>query len=118
MDLSFKMVQGKTNLFSIAGWDDNSKLIHCLHSTYALHILTNIIGIKVWVYAFLNLETHAIYAKIFELVFQVLGDTARKPVQFAHIHGTGLRTITVNMCKKQAGGLYMPSTREAYAYMI
>jgi len=69
MDLSFKMVQGKTNLFSIARWDDNSKRIHCLHSTYALHILTNIIGIKVWVYAFLNLETRAAYAKMFELVF-------------------------------------------------
>ena len=100
MDLSFKMVQGKTNLFSIAGWDDNSKRMHNLHLVYALYILINIIGIKVWVYAFLNLETRAAYAKMFQLVFQVLGDTARTPVKFAHIHGTGLRITTVDMCKK------------------
>ena len=69
MDLSFKMVQGKTNLFSITEWDNNSKHMHNLHLAYALYILINIIGIKVWVYAFLNLETHAVYAKIFQLVF-------------------------------------------------
>ena len=60
-----------------------------------------------WVYAFLNLETRAAYAKMFQLVFKVLGDTARSSIQFAHIHGTGLRTATVDMCKKQAGGEYV-----------
>ena len=27
MDLSFKMIQGTTNVFSIAGWDDEAKCI-------------------------------------------------------------------------------------------
>ena len=65
MDLLFKMVQGKTNLFSITRWDDNSKRMHNLYLVYALYILINIIGIKVWVYAFLNLETRAAYVKMF-----------------------------------------------------
>ena len=53
-----------------------------------------------WVYAFLNLETRATYAKIFQLVFKVLGNTAQSFIQFAHIHGTGLRTTIVNIYKK------------------
>ena len=114
MDLSFKMVRGKTNLFSIAGWDENSKRMHALCYAYAMRGLIFIIGIKVWVYAFLNLETRVAYAKMFELVFKVLGDAARSSIQFAHIHGTGLRTATVDMCKKQAGGMY--TGRICYVY--
>ena len=52
---------------------------------------------------------------MFELVFKVLGDAAQSPIQFVYIHGTGLRTATVNMCKKQAGGRYMLSISFAYA---
>ena len=37
-----------------------------------MHRLIPIIGIKVWVYIFLNLEIRAIYTKIFQLVFKVL----------------------------------------------
>ena len=55
---------------------------------------------------------------MFQLVFQVLGNTARTPIKFAHIYGTGLCTTTVDMCKKQASGSYMLSIREAYAYSI
>jgi hypothetical protein len=69
----------------------------------------------VWVYAFLNLETRATYTKIFQLVFKVLGNTARSFIQFAHIYGTGLRTAIVNICKKQAGGKYTLSIRLVYA---
>ena len=65
MDLSFKMVQGKTNVFSIAGWDENSKHMHTLYYAYVTHELIRITGIKVWVYAFLNLEIYTIYVKIF-----------------------------------------------------
>jgi len=64
------------NLFSIAGWDENSKRMHTLRYAYAMYRLIPITGIKVWVYVFLNLETHAIYIKMFELVFKVLGNTA------------------------------------------
>jgi hypothetical protein len=77
--------------------------------------LIAITGIKVWVYAFLNLETRTAYAKMFELVFKVLGDAARSSIQFAHIHGAGLRTATVDMCKKQAGGKYTLYISFAYA---
>ena len=34
MDLSFKMVHGKINLFSISGWDDDSRRRLCICSTY------------------------------------------------------------------------------------
>jgi hypothetical protein len=69
----------------------------------------------VWVYAFLNLETRAIYIKMFQLVFKVLGNTAYLSIQFVHIYGTRLRTAIVNMCKKQAGGKYTLSIRLEYA---
>jgi len=59
-----------------------------------------ITGIKVWVYAFLNLETCVVYTKMFKLVFKVLGDAAQLSIQFAHIHGTGLCTAIVNIYKK------------------
>ena len=68
------MVQGKTNVFSIAGQDENSKYIHALCYTYTMRRPIPITGIKVQVYTFLNLETYAVYIKIFELVFKVLGN--------------------------------------------
>ena len=78
--------------------------MYALYYAYAMRRLIPITGIKVWVYAFLNLEIRAAYAKTFELVFKVLGDTARLSIQFAYIYGTGLRTIIVDIYKKQAGG--------------
>ena len=68
--------KGKTNLFLIIGWDENSKHIYILCYAYAIYRLTLITGIKVWVYAFFNLKTHAIYTKMFKLVFKVLSDAA------------------------------------------
>ena len=35
IDLSFKMVQGKTNLFSICGWDDDAQRMFIICSVYA-----------------------------------------------------------------------------------
>jgi hypothetical protein len=68
------MVQGKTNLFLIAGWDENSKRMYTLCYIYTIYRLIPIIGIKVWAYAFLNLKTCTAYAKIFQLVFKVLSN--------------------------------------------
>ncbi len=64
------------------------------------------IGINVYCYAFLNLDTRKAYATMFSEIFQILGDVARSPVRFPHIHGgeQGIRTITIDMCKKQALG--------------
>jgi len=59
-----------------------------------------ITGIKVWIYAFLNLETRVVYIKMFKLVFKVLGDAARLSIQFTYIYGTGLRMAIVNIYKK------------------
>jgi hypothetical protein len=43
---------------------------------------------------------------MFHHIFKVLGEVGRCPVRFPHIHGgeQGIRTITVDMCKKQAPG--------------
>ena len=79
MDLLFKMVQGKTNLFLIARQDKNLKHIYALYYAYAIYRLIFIIGIKVQVYAFLNLEIRIIYIKMFKLIFKVLGNTITEP---------------------------------------
>ena len=42
---------------------------------------------------------------MFTLMFEVLQNVARRPIHFAHITGIeGLRTVTLDMCKKQAPG--------------
>ncbi|PYH88477.1 hypothetical protein BO71DRAFT_403826 [Aspergillus ellipticus CBS 707.79] len=66
MDLSFKMVQGTTNVFSISAWNaDVKRLI-----TYA--------------YVFMDQDTRRAYAIMFEKLFVMLGDVARSPVRFPH----------------------------------
>ncbi|KAJ6002324.1 hypothetical protein N7522_007551 [Penicillium canescens] len=92
MDLAFKMVAGKTNVFTIASWNEEGNRIN----TYA--------------YAFMNLDTRRAYATLFERLFKVLGDVGRKPVSWAYQLGgdddaEGIRTVTLDMCKKQAPGL-------------
>jgi hypothetical protein len=54
----------------------------------------------------MNLETRSAYAVLFERLFQMLGNTARSPIRFHHIHGgnESIHTITVDMCQKQAPG--------------
>lgn len=46
---------------------------------------------------------------MFSKIFQILGDVARSPIRFPYIHGgeEGIRTVTVDMCKKQAPGRYI-----------
>jgi hypothetical protein len=63
-------------------------------------------GINVYCYAFLNIEKRSVYAKMFELIFEVLGNVSRSPVRFAHIGNgdKGVRVTTMDMCKKQAPG--------------
>lgn len=39
MDLAFKMVQGTTNLFSIAGWNEKTQRILIIRYVYAEHML-------------------------------------------------------------------------------
>ena len=71
-----------------------------------------------WVYAFFNLETRAVYTKMFKLVFKVLGNTARLFIQFVYIYRIGLYIVIVNIYKKQASNKYTLSIHLAYAYNI
>lgn len=68
--------------------------------------LTKPPGINTYVYAFLNLETRSAYAEMFKRIFNVLTNVGRKTIAFRHISGgdDGLQTVTMDMCKKQAGG--------------
>jgi hypothetical protein len=63
-------------------------------------------GTAYYAYAFMNTDTRAAYARLFRELFSTLADVARKPIYFAYLdtHGRGIRTITADMCKKQAGG--------------
>ncbi|KAI2466462.1 hypothetical protein F4781DRAFT_434338 [Annulohypoxylon bovei var. microspora] len=94
MDLSFKMVHGQTNLYSVVG----------------LNEITN--EIETFAYIFLNWETTQAYYQLFCRLFYWLGVVSGTPVRFKHIQGTHqeqagtpVSTATLDMCKKQAHGL-------------
>ena len=102
MDLAFKMVAGKTNVFTIATWNAQANRAN----TYT--------------YVFINKETRDTYKTLFEKLFKVLGDVARKPVTWAYDHGNndnlpGIRTVTLDMCKKQAADIYLFELCDTYA---
>jgi hypothetical protein len=106
MDMAFKMVAGKTNLFSFTGWDPLSKRMFCIRPAYAKPILTPSLGIIPYCYAFTNWNTRVGYKVLFDLLFSTLSNAGRFIIHFPYIHQTqtGLRTIGLDMCKKQAGG--------------
>ncbi|RKF71472.1 hypothetical protein GcM3_101022 [Golovinomyces cichoracearum] len=58
--------------------------------------------------AFINTDTRESYATMFKEIFRVLDDVGRFSVQVGHIHHTedALRTVTVDMCNKQASGKF------------
>ncbi|PGG94963.1 hypothetical protein AJ80_10072 [Polytolypa hystricis UAMH7299] len=62
MDMSFKMVKGKTNTFTISSWDDTKNRIQ----TYA--------------YVFTNLKTQQGYKILFIKLFEHLGNAVQQPV--------------------------------------
>ena len=55
----------------------------------------------------MNTDTRKAYKTMFCEMFRILGDVARSPIRFPHIHGgeQGIRTVTVDMCRKQAPGI-------------
>jgi hypothetical protein len=69
----------------------------------------------VYCYAFVTLDTRKAYATMFSEMFQILEDVSRSPIRFPHIHGgeQGIRTVTVDMCKKQGPGI--ETTYKTYA---
>jgi hypothetical protein len=66
-------------------------------------------GVIPYCYVFTNTNTRIGYKKMFELVFAQLAQAARTIIHWPHIHGTdkGLRTIGLDMCNKQAGGMHI-----------
>jgi hypothetical protein len=108
IDMSFKMVAGKTNIFSVVGWDDYTKRMLYISYAYALLML---IGILTYCYVFTNMNTRLGYKDIFKTIFNTLGEAGRSLVHFPYFHFTesGIRTIGLDMCKKQAGGRYTHS---------
>ena len=115
--MSFKMVAGKTNLFSFTGWDVRSKRMFRIYCAYAWNTLTQRLGIIPYCYAFTNWNTRPGYKVLFDLLFSTLADAGRFIIHFPYIHqtSTGLRTIGLDMCKKQAGGKYSLYICIAYA---
>lgn len=69
------------------------------------------VGIEVYCYAFINSDTRKMYFELFKLMFQVLENVGGQVIHFAHMldpsKDTGIHTITVDMCKKQAPGKNM-----------
>lgn len=110
------MVQGTTKVFSISGWDEDAK---CIPSTWlAYAILLTCLGLVTYCWAFLNLDTREAYFKLFSLLFELLGNVARQPVRWAYLHHEGIRAVTVDMCKKQAGGRHMLCLCGAHAKRV
>jgi hypothetical protein len=59
--------------------------------------------------------TNTSYADMYELsytvFFQLVGERARKPVKWRHIHGEGFYGTTIDMCSKQMSGKSTAGTR-------
>ena len=65
------------------------------------------IGILVYAYVFVNTDSRVAYKTMFTRLFTVLEQVSRQNIKFPYIHHTqrGIRTISLDMCKKQAGGM-------------
>jgi hypothetical protein len=69
----------------------------------------NKIGTLVYVYAFMNWDSRIAYKSLFTWIFKVLETTSQTVIKFPYIYNVdrGIRTIGLDMCKKQAGGMYI-----------
>jgi hypothetical protein len=97
------MIQGKTNVFSIAGWNEHYQ---CKYIPFILIFYANyMLGTEVYCYVFLNIETRIAYSTMFRRLFIAFEKIALQQVTFAYLHGQGIQTVTIDMCKKQARGM-------------
>jgi hypothetical protein len=112
--MSFKMVAGKTNIFSLVGWDDYTRRMLYIFYAYALLML---VGILTYCYVFTNMNTRKGYKDIFKTIVDTLSEAGRGLIHFPYLHFTesGIRTIGLDMCKKQAGGMHTRSICWLYA---
>jgi hypothetical protein len=106
MDMSFRMVAGKIMVFSLVGWCSRSKRMLRISLAYAVLMLAGIIP---YCYAFTNLNTRSGYFQMFQMIFKQIANAGRILVHWSYLHNTlnGIKTIGLDMCKKQAGGKYM-----------
>ena len=106
MDMSFRMVAGKIMVFSLVGWCSRSKRMLRIFLAYAMLMLAGIIP---YCYAFTNLNTRSGYFQMFQMIFKQIANAGRILVHWSYLHNTlnGIKTIGLDMCKKQAGGKYM-----------
>lgn len=103
MDLSFKIVNSSTNVFSLYIQDTRQKRELFYTTNYTL---LNYIGIVVFIYVFMNLETREVYYQMFYQLFSTLSEVSRKNILFSYINskGKGIKAVIINICHKQALG--------------
>ena len=88
---------------------------YVIYIQYIYNTKTLLIVPETYCYIWINRDSRNTYFTIFQRLFDIIKDTAREPVQFSYLTRTdGLRTITVDMCAKQAGGTYMYCICRAY----
>jgi hypothetical protein len=104
--MSFRIVAGKIIVFSLVGWCSRSK--HMLRISLAYAVLM-LVGIIPYCYAFTNLNTRLGYFQMFQMIFKQIANTGHILVYWSYLYNTlnGIKTIGLNMCKKQVGGKYM-----------
>jgi hypothetical protein len=68
----------------------------------------------------MNWDSRIAYKSLFTRIFKVLETTSRIVIKFPYIHNVerGIRTIGLDMCKKQAGGMYIRRLCYPYADSI
>lgn len=111
VDMSFKMIQGETNIWSFVGWSHRAKRMFILCSAYAK---TNLIPVILpYIHVFTNLNSRRGYRIMWGEAFKILEDVSGETVRFSYMTRPetrwGLKTIGLDMCGKQAGGKHILS---------
>jgi hypothetical protein len=93
-------------VFSLIRWYSRSKRILRISLVYTILILAGIIP---YYYVFTNLNTRLGYFQMFQIIFKQIANTRRILVHWSYLHNTlnRIKTIGLNIYKKQAGGKYI-----------
>jgi len=68
MDLAFKMVKGKTNLFSLSSWNPDTNRMYSTCSSYAPYILRATRGLRLLLYIHESRDTSSISSNVYRNV--------------------------------------------------
>jgi hypothetical protein len=93
-------------VFLLVMWCSCSKYILRISLVYTILMLAGIIP---YYYAFTNLNTRSGYFQMFQIIFKQIANTGRILVYWSYLHNTlnRIKTIRLNIYKKQAGGKYI-----------